>query len=159
MNLSLLRPPYADEIHKMAPFGDMQISNLKVQCFYSLHRSDCTSKELGVCTKISVQSIITLVFGYIFLKQIGRVAYICPLDGQIIKQLNSFSNVVITFDTVVSDTWNLHTKSFCSKLRRNLIMISRNSCSNDSFFFGHFLLIGGRSFGPYSGDDNIFILS
>ena len=40
--------------------------------------------------------------------KIGRVAYICGLDDQIIKQINSFDNslvrVVTTFDTVVSDT-------------------------------------------------------
>ena len=106
----------------------------------------------------------SLVFGYIFLKQIGRVTFICCLDGQIIKQLKSFDNgfvhVVITFDTVVSDTWNLHAKSSCSKPRRNLVLISSYSCSNDNFFFGPFLSIGGRSFGSYNGDDNIiFILS
>ena len=75
---------------------------------YSLHRSDYTSKELGVCTNISVQSIITIVVGDNFLTKIGRVAYICGLDDQIIKQINSFDNslvrVVTTFDTVVSDT-------------------------------------------------------
>ena len=67
--LSLL--PYAGEIYEMAPFGVIQIKNLNVQlCLYSLHRSDCTSKEVGVCTKISVQSIMALVIGYIFLKQV-----------------------------------------------------------------------------------------
>ena len=34
-------------------------------------------------------------------------------------------------------------------------MIKRNSYSNDNLFFGLFLLYGGRSFGPYNGDDNI----
>ena len=58
-----------------------------------------------------------------------------------------------------NSTWNHHAKSSCSKPRCNLIMISRNSCFNDNFFFGLFLLIGGRSFGPYNGDDNIFVLS
>ena len=158
INLSL-PPPYAGEVHEMAPFGVMQISNLNVQwCLYSLHRSDCTSKELGAWANISVQLIMTFVFRYIFLKQTGGVAHIWPLDGQIIKQPNSFDNsfthVVITFGAVVSDTWNLHAKSSCSKPRRDLI-ISRNSCSNDNFFFGLFLLVGGRSFGPYIGDDNI----
>ena len=90
---------------------------------------------------------MTLAFGYNFLKQIGNVAYNCPLDGQIIKQLDSFDNsfihVVTTFDTVVSETWNLHANS--SAVNRDVV--SRNSCSNDSFFFGPFLLIGGRSFG------------
>ena len=60
-----------------------------------------------------------------------------------------FTHVVITFGAVVSDTWNLHAKSSCSKPRRDLIMISRNSCSNDNFFFGLFLLVGGRSFGHF----------
>ena len=69
--LSPLQPPYAGEICEMAPFGVIQIKNLNVQlCLYSLHRSDCTSKEVGVCTKISVQSIMALVIGYIFLKQV-----------------------------------------------------------------------------------------
>ena len=91
--------------------------------------------EAGVCTKISVQSIITLVSGYTFLKQTGRFAYNCPLDGQIIKQLNSFDysfvHVTITFDKL----YQIHGISMLNfPSRCNLIMISRNSCSNENFF-------------------------
>ena len=79
-----MQPVYSEEIEVTAPCGAIPSKHLKVFVpLYAVHNCEFKTKNDGCCVLISVQSMITRVFGHVALKHSGIRSSILRLLSQI----------------------------------------------------------------------------
>ena len=84
ISLSDMLPVYSCPIKVKNPFGEIPTNAFKVVwCLYELNSSLFKRRLLGISQRTSVQSMITLVVGYLVLKSSGIVSLTSSLEGQI----------------------------------------------------------------------------